>query len=107
MITGANSVRRSTRLIYDSLMLSAFARSRTVLYQPDSSMSRQRWARTTALTRVLSMRAALRIPRRGIRRCHNLLAAALVTQRNGNVDRNGPAVAAERRAAGFPTIRFS
>ncbi|OIQ69468.1 hypothetical protein GALL_489310 [mine drainage metagenome] len=42
-------------------MASASARSRTVSYFPDSSMSRQRCARTRAFTRVLSTRAGVGI----------------------------------------------
>lgn len=57
VIFGDNSVKRSTRLTHGSLIFSALARSRTVANRFDSSMPRQRWARASALTTVLSTRA--------------------------------------------------
>src|SRR3982074_1709502 len=54
MMSGAIRVRRRIRLRYESLTFSALANSAEELYSPLSSICRQRWARTTALTRAVS-----------------------------------------------------
>src|SRR5260370_32129047 len=58
MMSGAIRVRRRIRLRYESLTFSALANSAEEAYSPPSSICRQRWARTTALTSAVSTRGA-------------------------------------------------
>src|ERR1051325_4006427 len=58
MMSGAIKVSRRMRLRYESLTFSALASSAEEEYSPLSSICRQRWARTTALTRAQSTRGA-------------------------------------------------
>jgi hypothetical protein len=58
MMSGAIKVSRRMRLRYESLTFSALASSAEEEYSPLSSICRQRWARTTALTSAPSTRGA-------------------------------------------------
>jgi hypothetical protein len=76
-------------------MASALARSRTVAWRPDSSMSRQRWARTMALTMVLSTRDRVGIHGVAPAGVNTCFAPTLVAQRDGDVHRHGATVFAQ------------
>ena len=55
-MSGASSVRRRARLMYDGFTLSAAASSPTVAYSPYSRIFCQRWALGSALTSALRVR---------------------------------------------------